>query len=142
MATKVSQNTLFEIGLPDSPTATSSGVAFLAVATQAGGGPLTLNGTALLGLPTFTRIADDCLGDRCTKLADDVNEQIAQIPKINPLRPCDDSQPVEKPRCRADRLAAARALDLDPLGRQQVRLYRGRRHRGDASHRLQPLQRT
>jgi hypothetical protein len=97
--TKVSQNTLFEIGLPDSPTATQLGVAFLAVATQAGGGPLTLNGTALLGLPTFTRIANDCLGDRCAKLADEVNEQIAQIPKVNTLRPCDKSQPIEKPPC-------------------------------------------
>jgi hypothetical protein len=91
---KCNQNSLFEIGDPDN----AGNVAFLTVATQAGGGPLTLNGTGLLGLPTFTRIADDC-ADNCRNLASAVDAQIAATPKVNTLRPCDDKQPVEKPPC-------------------------------------------
>jgi hypothetical protein len=53
----------------------------------------------LLGLPTFTRIAADC-ADNCRNLAATVNQQLAAVPKVNALRPCDDSQPVEKPPCR------------------------------------------
>jgi hypothetical protein len=96
--TKVGQTSLFEIGLPDSPTATAGGVGFNMVATTTGGAPLTLTAKPSLGLPTFTRIADDC-ADNCRNLAALVDEQIAQTPKVNTLRPCDKSQPVEKPPC-------------------------------------------
>lgn len=96
---KVNQNTLLEIGDPDSPTASSGGVLFQPVATAAGGGPLTLNGTGLLGLPSFTRIATDC-GDRCRNIAALVDSQLAGTPKVNALRPCDQTQPIEQPRCR------------------------------------------
>lgn len=95
---KVSQNSLLEIANPDSPTATSIGVGFNQVATQAGGRALNLNATCVLGLPTFTRIAADC-ADNCRNLAAMIDEQLAGTPKINALRPCDDSQPVEQPRC-------------------------------------------
>jgi hypothetical protein len=95
---KVSQNTLLEIANPDSPTATSPGVGFNVVATKAGGGALNLNVLGLLGLPTFTRIAADC-DDNCRTLAAMVDEQLAGTPKVNPLRPCDDSQPLDRPRC-------------------------------------------
>lgn len=96
---KVSQTSLLEIGDPDSP----GSVQFSQTASQAGGGPLNLNGTCLLGLPTFTRIAADC-GDTCRELGAAIDEQITQTPKVNALRPCDDSQPVEKPRCLPARL--------------------------------------
>lgn len=91
---KVSQSTLFEIADPNNPSA----VQFNATATQAGGGPLNLNGAGVLGLPTFTRIADDC-ADNCRNLAAAVDAQLAGTPKVNVLRPCDDRQPVEQPRC-------------------------------------------
>jgi hypothetical protein len=96
--TKVGQTSLFEIGLPDSSTATAGGVGFNMVATTSGGVPLTLTAKPSLGLPTFTRIADDC-ADNCRNLAAMVDEQVAQTPKVNALRPCDKSQPVEKPPC-------------------------------------------
>jgi hypothetical protein len=96
---KVFGSTLLEIGNPDSPTA--AGAQFAVNAAQAGGGILTLpNQSVVLGLPTFTRIADDCRRDRCAELADQVNQQLAQVPKVNTLRPCDKEQPIEKPPCR------------------------------------------
>jgi hypothetical protein len=43
----------------------------------------------------------------CRKLAALVNEQLASTPKFNPLRPCDDRQPFEKPECHP--------LDMPPI---------------------------
>jgi hypothetical protein len=93
---------LFEIGNPDS--ATPAGIQFNPVATDNIGQPLALTGDCYLGLPTFTRIADSCrdhvpVEDRCARLAAQVNEQLAGIQKLNPLRPCDERQPIEKPKC-------------------------------------------
>jgi len=65
---------------------------------KASGANLTLNLNCQLGLPTFTSRTADCT-DNCRNLAGAVDEQLAATPKINPLRPCDQSQPVEQPRC-------------------------------------------
>jgi hypothetical protein len=37
--------------------------------------------------------------ERCRKLAAQVDEQLNGIRKVNALRPCDDRQPIEQPRC-------------------------------------------
>ena len=95
---KYNERSLFEIGLPDSPTTTSNGTQFKAVATAAGGGDLILSQPCQLGLPTFTQRTADC-ADNCRNLAVQVNEQLAATPKINTLRPCDERQPIEKPPC-------------------------------------------
>ena len=92
------QDGLFEIGNPDAATATAGAVGFNINAATVGNVALALNGVPELGLPTFTRIADDCV-DHCRDLAAMVDEQIVQTPKVNALRPCDKSQPVEQPRC-------------------------------------------
>jgi len=42
---------------------------------------------------------EDGAHQRCKKLAAHVNEQLAGLVKINPLRPCDDRQLFEKPEC-------------------------------------------
>lgn len=99
--TKVSQRTLLEIANPDDPTTppTGASVQYSPTASDATGNPLTLNKAADLGLPTFTRIADDCRGDRCARLAAQVDERLAATPKVNALRPCRDDQPIEQPRC-------------------------------------------
>ncbi|MEA3053021.1 MAG: hypothetical protein QOG72_1924 [Sphingomonadales bacterium] len=95
---KFNHTSLFEIGLPDSPTTASNAVQFKAVATKAGGGDLVLNQLCQLGLPTFTQRTADC-ADNCRNLAAAVDEQIVSTPKVNTLRPCDKSQPIEKPPC-------------------------------------------
>jgi hypothetical protein len=101
---KVGENTLFEIGDPDNSQATA--VKFKLDATQADGDKLELQGPGILGLPTFTRITKDCIRDsgngqpdRCAALAAEVDKQLAGAPKSNPLRPCDDQQPLDKPEC-------------------------------------------
>lgn len=35
----------------------------------------------------------------CKKLAANIDKQLAGLNKFNPLRPCDDQQPLEKPEC-------------------------------------------
>lgn len=93
--TKMAQNGLLVIGDPNNATA----VQFNAIA-QTTSGPLILNGTGFLGLPTFTRIAADC-GDTCRELAAAVDAQLAGTPKLNALRPCNQTQPIDQPPCRA-----------------------------------------
>ncbi|MEA2998830.1 MAG: hypothetical protein QOH04_1386 [Sphingomonadales bacterium] len=96
--TKVSQKTLFEIG---NPNATSpGGVQFNINAAMAGGGTLLLPNEAYLGLPTFTRIADDCReqDDRCAKLAAEVDEMLASHDLQNSMLGCKDEKPEER-RC-------------------------------------------
>ncbi|MEA3064122.1 MAG: hypothetical protein QOJ27_557, partial [Sphingomonadales bacterium] len=104
--TKVSQKTLFEIG---NPNATSpSGVLFSINAAKAGGGDLQLPNEAYLGLPTFTRIADDCRAqeDRCARLAAQVDELIASHELHNSMLTCKGEAPGD-PRCEP--------LDIPPL---------------------------
>lgn len=95
---KYGQQTLFEIGQPDSPTTAANATQFKPIATKQGGGNLTLNLNGMLGLPTFTRRPADC-DDNCRNLAAMVDAQLAGTPKLNPLRPCDQSQPVDQPHC-------------------------------------------
>jgi hypothetical protein len=95
---KYNQRSLFEIGAPDSPTTAGNATQFRATAIQPGGANLNLNLVCQLGLPTFTRRTADCT-DHCRNLAAAIDEQLAGTPKVNPLRPCDQSQPVEQPRC-------------------------------------------
>jgi len=104
------QSTLFEIGDPDNIA--WNAVQFKSVADAGGGGPLTLNVKGQLGLPTFVRMTSDCDDpaggdDRCAKLAAEVDEQLAGVKKFNALRPCDDTQPFEKPECHP--------LDIPPI---------------------------
>lgn len=94
--TKVTTNELFEIGDPDSPTATAIGVQLNLTAKAADGKPLLLHKNADLGLPTFTRIADDCrTDDRCRDIASDVdrilNERRSRL--VNQMAPCRDETP-------------------------------------------------
>lgn len=94
---KVGQPTLFEIRDPNNTNFQL--VQFNPTATQLGSGALNFAPSkGWLGLPTFTRIAADC-ADNCRNLAAMVDEQLAGTPKVNALRPCDKSQPVEKPPC-------------------------------------------
>lgn len=85
---------LFEIGNPDAAAATAGAVAFNATATAQGGGALALNGTPELGLPTFTRIADDC-ADRCAALAAQIDatlfEQLKELK--NGMLTCEGRDP-------------------------------------------------
>jgi hypothetical protein len=97
--TKVTQTTLFEIAAPDHPT----NVQFNPVAQAGSGGPLTLPHQADLGLPTFTRIADDCreappAEDRCAKLAAEVEELLASHELHNSMLTCKGEAPGD-PRC-------------------------------------------
>jgi hypothetical protein len=96
---KCSQPTLFEIGLPDSPTTAGNTTQFKAIATKASGGNLMLNQSGGLGLPTFTRMTADC-DDRCRELADKVDatltEQSAAL--YNHMRPCKGDD-LPKPDC-------------------------------------------
>jgi hypothetical protein len=103
--TKVTQKELFEIGDPNSPVATASGVKLDMIAKNAAGGPLLLNKTADLGLPTFTRIADDCqkeppLDNRCARIAAKVGDQLTKNGenRQNAMETCDGVNP-EKPDC-------------------------------------------
>jgi hypothetical protein len=94
---KFYEKTLFEISDPNNNQ--PANVGFKNDALDANASTLTLNDVGVLGLPTFTRIATDCLGDRCDRLAAQVNAQLAATPEINLLWPCDDRQPIEKPEC-------------------------------------------
>ena len=103
------QNRLFEIGDPDNATATATGVEFQMDAVQSDGTPLDLKDTVCrLGLPTFTRIADDCADDRCATIAAEVDEQIAGQELHNSMRPCRGEQ--VEPQCHP--------LDIPPIAPQ------------------------
>jgi hypothetical protein len=73
---KIAQNTLLEIGDPNNALATAAAVKFKLKATTVGGGDLNLNTIGLLGLPTFTRVTQDC-GDRCRNVAAAVDAALA-----------------------------------------------------------------
>lgn len=108
--TKVSQDTLFEIGDPNHGNAGM--VQFAIDAMKAGGGKLQLGTKADLGLPTFTRIADSCLAieppaDRCAALAAEVKNQLESKSPVNQMATCEGSQPVA-PGCAALQLPAIR----------------------------------
>jgi WD40-like Beta Propeller Repeat len=104
--TKVSQKTLFEIGSPDATQVAN--INFSINAAQAGGGDLLLPNEAYLGLPTFTRIADDCLEqeDGCAKLAAEVDELIASNELHNSMLTC-EGEPPAGPHCEP--------VDIPPL---------------------------
>ena len=106
---KPSQNSLFEIATPDAATATAGAVGFNLNAVAQGGGTLTFNQALCgLGLPTFTRIADDCADDRCATIAAEVDEQIAGQELHNSMRPCRGEQ--VEPQCHP--------LDIPPIAPQ------------------------
>lgn len=86
---KVQQASLLEIGDPDNASPANVGFNDTAV---------TLNARGDLGLPTFLRIATECRGDRCARLADQVDAQLAEDRKFNLLRPCRGEQPAQ-PSC-------------------------------------------
>lgn len=89
-----SQNQLLEIADPDNATATKTGVQFSEQATQADGNTLTLHKNAFLGLPTFTRISDDCIeDDRCETILANVEDIITERcdALVNKLDHCDDT---------------------------------------------------
>ena len=81
-------NTLFSIDLPNASTThvapnTNAAMAqnqtdlgFTLNAIDSSGNTLTMGGTTELGLPNFTRIADDCLDGNCQRIADEVEEII------------------------------------------------------------------
>lgn len=90
-ATKRGQNTLISIDKPNavltnpsSSTSNRTDVEFQQKAQKAGGGNLTMRSTAELGLPVFTRIADDCLDGNCERIASEVDEIIKS--KFDELR--------------------------------------------------------
>ena len=110
--TRVGEPRLFEIANPDSPTAAAVG--FDLNAKDANGNDLELDsmgaGNADLGLPTFTRIADDCLeGDICSAISDEVNEITFERAEndVNRMRPC-EGRLRPRPRCRDLRLPRVR----------------------------------
>ena len=107
--TKVSQNTLFEIGDPDNPTlpATPASVQFKPVATQADGTPLTFGTTADLGLPTFARIPADC-DTYCRDVAHEVEVLLDQrgLDMMNRMVTC-QGETVEDSLCAS--------LDVPPI---------------------------
>lgn len=45
---------------------------------------------------------------RCRKVAAEVTAQLAHVKKFNPLRPCTQDQPIEKPRCAPLKLPVIR----------------------------------
>jgi len=70
---------------------------------MATGQPTT--GLSTNGNPTNGNTAtDQGERDRCARLAAQVNEQLAGVQKFNPLRPCDERQPIEKPKCEPVKL--------------------------------------
>jgi hypothetical protein len=91
---RYNQTNLLEIADPDNATATAAGVQFSNSATLADGSTLTLNKNAFLGLPTFTRISDDCIeDDRCETILANVEDIITERcdALVNKLDHCDDT---------------------------------------------------
>lgn len=110
--TQVSEPSLLEIADPNNSDATAVG--FDWDAKDANGNKLDLTsegaGNADLGLPTFTRIADDCLDeDVCASVANDVNEITSERAEndVNRMRPC-EGRLLQKPACRELRLPRVR----------------------------------
>ncbi len=103
---KVSGTTLLEIGDPDN--ASPAAVAFKLKATDSAGQVMTFpKESVTLGLPTFTRIADDCVGDRCERLAAEVDEKIVKRRHFNRLVTC-AGEPVGEAGCRPLEIPAIR----------------------------------
>jgi len=95
-------NSLFSINNPDAilntPTNMASNQTDLGFEANA----ITLPTNAELGLPTFTRIADDCLeADVCSTIASEVNEVTSERAEndVNRMRPC-EGRLRSKPTCR------------------------------------------
>lgn len=92
---------LFSIDFPDapltSPSTTSQNqldVGFQETAKAAGGNNLNLGSSAVLGLPTFTRLADDCVDGNCEGVADEVNLQLEEqmAEHVNKMALCNAEQ--------------------------------------------------
>jgi len=103
-ATKRGQSTLISIDQPNAvltnPFNASSNrtdIGFETIAQKAGGGNLNLGASAELGLPTFTRIADDCLDGNCDRIASEVDEIIkSNFDELRTRIPyCEDKERVE-----------------------------------------------
>jgi hypothetical protein len=63
---------------------------FTAVATASDGSPLVLNGNVQLGLPTFTRISNDCIDKKCSEIENEVEAFLETSLKghVNALTQC------------------------------------------------------
>ena len=89
---------LFSIDMPNASLTNSTNmsqnqidVGFQETAKTTGGTiNLNLGSSADLGLPTFTRIADDCVGGKCRDVAREVNEQLSeqQSEHVNQMPHC------------------------------------------------------
>lgn len=83
--------TLLEIADPNNSD--PSNVGFSPVAKDKNNNNLILNNDGWLGLPTFTRISDDCIDDGCEAILANVEDIIAERcdALVNKLEHCDDT---------------------------------------------------
>ena len=106
---KTDENTLFVLSTPDLVNP-----GFQSTALDASGSNLILNDKQWLGLPTFTRISNDCIDDECSTIDAQVDEilQNKLDDQINSMRPC--NQPRGAPPS-LPRVAVCTPLKMDPV---------------------------